>query len=120
MLSLHGAYDAEGARWGVDAPTQSLRAAHVGHLGVVSPRCAAWHHFEPADAADPLRSAAMAGLGLAASLRIAQLHGGTIVFRDRPHTQFEMVLPLTDVGPHGLPDVERPPSFTTPSSGVSL
>ena len=60
------------------------------------------------------------GLGLAASLRIAQLHGGTIVFRDRPHTQFEMVLPLTDVGPHGLPDVERPPSFTTPSSGVSL
>lgn len=60
------------------------------------------------------------GLGLAASLRIAQLHGGTIVFRDRPHTRFEMVLPLTDVGPHGLPDVEPPPSFTAPSSGVSL
>ena len=60
------------------------------------------------------------GLGLAASLRIAQLHGGTIVFRDRPHTRFEMVLPLTDVGPHGLPDVEPPPSFTAPSPGVSL
>lgn len=34
------------------------------------------------------------GLGLAASLRIAQMHGGTIVFRDQPHTRFEIVLPL--------------------------
>jgi len=33
------------------------------------------------------------GLGLAASLRITELHGGTIEYRASPHTTFEIVLP---------------------------
>lgn len=48
------------------------------------------------------------GLGLAASLRIAQMHGGTIVFRDQPHTRFEIVLPLSFSGSVALPDFDMP------------
>lgn len=34
------------------------------------------------------------GLGLAATLRIAELHGGTVVFQSTPHTTFEILIPL--------------------------
>lgn len=59
------------------------------------------------------------GLGLAASLRIAQLHGGTIVFRDRPHTRFEIVLPLSSPsGSVALPDFDMPAIPNSSQSGV--
>lgn len=35
------------------------------------------------------------GLGLAATQRIAELHGGRVLFRAVPHTTFEIVIPLS-------------------------
>lgn len=58
------------------------------------------------------------GLGLAASQRIAELHGGTLVFRNRPHTTFELTLPLR----RGAVPLARPSttSLVAPPPTVSV
>jgi signal transduction histidine kinase len=52
------------------------------------------------------------GLGLAATLRIAELHGGTVSFRRAPHTTFEILLPLKvrEFGAAAMSSVTRLPS----------
>ena len=60
------------------------------------------------------------GIGLAASREIARLHGGELKFARRPHTCFELVLPLaaTAAQPNVVASLPTDPALVSPPTEI--